>query len=250
MLRRLLLATALPLLALPASASAAATSSNWAGYAVHRSGVHFKSITASWTVPAVTCDGGAAYSATWVGIGGFHTNAAALEQAGTESDCSRSGRATYSAWYELVPDASKTLKLTVGPGDNVTVRVSVAGKQVTVALRDNTRGKRVTHTLTAAAVDTTSAEWIVEAPSECAGARCRVLPLASFADTTFTSARAVSTTGHAGTISDPTWAATPIDLASDGPQFGGPRGRDMAVRANATTGALSADGASFTVATS
>lgn len=248
-MRRLLPALLLSAFAvLPASASAATTTSaNWAGYAVHRSGVRFRSVGAAWTVPAVTCTGGAGYSATWVGLGGYHTDAAALEQAGTESDCTASGHARYSAWYELVPDASKTLRMTVGAGDRMSVRVAVRGRRVTIRLRDLTRGTFVSRSRDARAVDTTSAEWIVEAPSECVGARCRVLPLSSFAATTFTSAHATSTTGHTGTIAGPLWAATAIDLQADGPQFGGPRGRDMAAAASASTGALSASGGSFTV---
>jgi hypothetical protein len=230
-MRRLLPAVLAALAALPAATASAGTttSANWAGYAVHRAGVRFRSVTAAWTVPAVTCDSGRAYSAAWVGLGGYHTNAAALEQAGTESDCSAAGRARYSAWYELVPDTSRTIDLAVHAGDRVAVRVGVSASRVTIRLRNLTRGTVFSRTLTAAAVDTTSAEWIVEAPSECFSRRCRVLPLATFADTTFSSARAVSATGHAGTISDPLWASTAIDLSP------------------AATGALSAAGSAFTV---
>src|SRR4051794_11058292 len=244
-LRRLLLPVLL-VLALPASASAAATSDNWAGYAVHRAHVRLKSVNATWAVPTVTCDGSRSFSAAWVGLGGFHTNAAALEQAGTESDCSRSGQPRYSAWYELVPGASQTLQMTVKPGDAMSVRVSVSGRRATFQLSDLTRSTRVTRRITASAVDTSSVEWIVEAPSECVGARCGVLPLASFADTTFANAHAVSASGHGGTISDSSWSPTAIDLASDGPRFGG-RGPETGAGGSATTGALSADGASFSV---
>jgi Peptidase A4 family len=250
-LRRLLPAVLAAFAALPAAAASAGTttSANWAGYAVHRTGVRFRSVSAVWTIPTVTCGSGSAYSAAWVGLGGYHTNAAALEQAGTESDCSASGRARYSAWYELVPQTSRTIRMTVDAGDQMAVRVSVSGARVTVRLRDLTRGTAFTRTLTATAVDTTSAEWIVEAPSECSGTRCRVLPLATFADTTFSSARATSATGHAGTIADALWASTAIDLSPDSgrPQFGGPRGREMASAASAATGALSATGSAFTV---
>ena len=38
-----------------------------------------------------------------------------LEQAGTEFDCKPSGEAVYSAWYELVPSAGRTIKMTVRP---------------------------------------------------------------------------------------------------------------------------------------
>ena len=33
------------------------------------------------------------YSAVWVGLGGYSENASALEQIGTDADCSRSGAA-------------------------------------------------------------------------------------------------------------------------------------------------------------
>lgn len=49
-----------------------AQSSNWAGYAVHRSGVTFTRVTGEWTAPQATCTAGqATYSAVWVGIGGL-----------------------------------------------------------------------------------------------------------------------------------------------------------------------------------
>jgi Peptidase A4 family len=250
-LRRLLPTVLAAFAALPAATASAGTttSANWAGYAAHRTGVRFRSVSAAWTVPAVTCDSGRAYSAAWVGLGGYHTNAAALEQAGTESDCSASGAATYTAWYELVPQSSRTIHMTVAAGDQMAVRVAVSGHRVTIRLRDLTRGTAFLRTLTASAVDTTSSEWIVEAPSECLGARCRVLPLAGFAATTFSAARATTTTGHTGAIADALWADTAIDLSADsgGPQFGGPRGREMAGAASANTGALSAAGDAFTV---
>jgi Peptidase A4 family len=247
-MRRLLPTVALLLLAFPASAHAGtATSANWAGYAVHRSGVHFRAVSAAWTVPAVTCTGRSGFSANWVGLGGYHTDAAALEQIGTESDCTRSGEAVYSAWYELVPDTSRNLSLTVRAGDRVSARVAVSGRTVTLHLRNLTRGTSFARRLTAATVDTTSAEWIVEAPSACTIRRCRILPLASFAATTFNGAHATSATGHTGTIADPLWAATAIDLTADGAQLGGPTSHDVADTASASTGALSASGGSFTV---
>jgi hypothetical protein len=125
--------------------------------------------------------------------------------------------------------------------------VAVSGRRVVIRLRDVTRGTAFVRTLTARAVDTTAAEWIVEAPSECIAGHCRVLPLSSIGATTFTGARATSATGHTGPIGDPLWAHTAIDLQSDGPWFGGPAQPDRATGASATSGALSASGDSFTV---
>jgi hypothetical protein len=240
------LAVAAACLALPASA-AAETSSNWAGYIAHKNGTRFRTVRGAWTVPVVDCSTGrSAYSAAWIGLGGYHTSSAALEQVGTESDCNGSS-ARYEAWYELVPDQSATIRLTVHAGDRMSARVSVSGHDVTVRISDLTRGTTFQKALVASAIDTTSAEWIVEAPSECAGSQCRILPLAAFQDTTFTAARAVSTTGHDGVIDDPAWASSPIDLTAGALPFGRGRGGPDAASGSATAGPLSGSGGSFTV---
>src|SRR5947209_18951858 len=93
----------------PAAAEAAtrsATSSNWAGYAVSRSGVRYRHVSGTWVQPPVDCSAssGRSYSAMWVGLGGLSGGSQALEQNGTEADCSR-GSPGYSAWYQLGPEA-------------------------------------------------------------------------------------------------------------------------------------------------
>lgn len=246
------LAVAAASLIVPARA-AAATSSNWAGYVAHRNGVRYRTARAAWTVPAVDCaSAGTSYSAAWIGLGGYHTDSAALEQAGTEADCSR-GDASYAAWYELVPDASVTVPLTVRPGDRISSRVSVAGHDVTIRISDLTRGTTYAKTLVASAIDTTSAEWIVEAPSLCTTSTtsgCTIGALANFATTGFSAASATTTAGHTGTISDPAWHATSIDLTSaagPGRRFAG-QSSAGAGAAQATTGTLDGTGSAFTVA--
>jgi hypothetical protein len=268
--------------ALPGVADAAslkATSSNWAGYAARRVGVDFKRVSGAWTVPAVDCSAapGATYSANWVGLGGYATGAQALEQLGTESDCSASGKATYSGWFEVVPDVASPAKLTIKPGDRMfaSATVAPATRVVTLTLADLTRRTKATKTVAAAAVDLTSAEWIVEAPSLCFGSAsssCRQTALAKFGATGFTQARATTTTGHAGGLLDTAWNAVALTLspeqtASDGgsgPGSGaggrapwGPGGDDDpgAASTPATTsgagsalpGALSIDGSAFGV---
>src|SRR4051794_7458767 len=105
-----------------AEAATSETSSNWAGYAVSGSGIRYRHVSATWTQKAVDCSttSGRAYSAYWVGLGGLSTNAQALEQIGTDADCSSSGRATYVAWYELVPQAAVNIRsLTIRSGDRL-----------------------------------------------------------------------------------------------------------------------------------
>src|SRR6201995_4887896 len=88
--------------AFPDTAADAKTSANWAGYAA--TGAQFSKVSGSWVQPQASCDGSRGDAVFWVGIGGATQESSALEQTGTEVDCS-GGSAAYSAWYELVPAA-------------------------------------------------------------------------------------------------------------------------------------------------
>lgn len=238
--------TALGAVAAPAAADTV-NSANWAGYAVHRSGVTFSKVVGAWRQPRPTCiRGQRTYSAMWVGLGGYSISAQALEQIGTEADCSGSGGVVSSAWYEQVPAPSNPIRLRVRPGDSLMASVSVAGRQVQLRLSDRTSHKSFVKTLRASLVDVSSAEWIVEAPSECSSlATCVTLPLANFRSARFTSADARASTGHTGTISDRRWNATRIRLAPDGRQFVFLGGVGNAAGAMPST--LSQKGTSFVV---
>jgi Peptidase A4 family len=207
----------------PAAAARAdsASSTNWAGYAVHRSGVSFQSVLASWRQPNVSCSRGRqTYSAYWVGLGGYSPFSLALEQTGTEADCTLSGKAVISAWYELIPAPSIPVKLTVKPGDLIQAAVSVVGHQVTFILNDATRHHAFGTTVQSSAIDVSSAEWIVEAPSTCITDNlCQTLPLANFGAAAFVSAQAQSIGGHTGAIADPAWDRTRIKLSPSGRRF-------------------------------
>jgi hypothetical protein len=240
-------AAAVALCAAPAALANTAKSSNWAGYAVHRSGVKFKSVSGRWKLQEATCASGMrTFSSTWVGLGGFSGKVNALEQIGSETDCNAHGKMVASVWYELVPAPSHTIRMKVDPGDTISAAVKVIDKKVTVSLHDLTRDKSFTRTVTVPKVDVSSADWIVEAPSECRGSSfCRVLPLANFGSATFTAARAVSTTGNTGSISNSRWGTTEITLAGSAHHFvDNPNG---AIGAQASVSPLSANGSSFTV---
>jgi hypothetical protein len=221
-LLRLLLAAGAATLVGPGVALAdTTTSSNWSGYAVHRTGVSFRAVSATWRQPSATCvPGQPSYSAMWVGLGGFSIGSPALEQIGTEVDCSASGAVISSAWYELVPAPSADVRMTVRPGDLMHASVTVTGHRVMLALSDLTRRRSFSKTVTVAAIDVTSAEWILEAPSECfASNQCRTLTLADFGSGHFADASAQSSAGSRGTISSRLWGSTMITLASSGRTF-------------------------------
>src|SRR2546421_11977796 len=106
-------------LAAPATVHAdvlAAASSNWAGYALSAPAgapaAPFTNVSGAWIQPAATCTVGTqTFSAFWVGLGGSSSTSQALEQVGTQANCSPNGRVTYGIWYELVPAAPVTVKL-------------------------------------------------------------------------------------------------------------------------------------------
>ncbi len=220
-------------------------SSNWAGYAIHRSGERFRTVVGSWTQPEVTCTPGhATYSSVWVGIGGYDLSSPALEQIGTELDCTAAGRVVSHVWYELVPAPSRTIKLAVAPGDRIQASVAVTGHQVKLTLVDVTRRRTFTETVHVAVLDTTSAEWIVEAPSACSGTVCQTLPLADFGSAAITGARATTTSSRRGSIADRRWSTTKISLAGTARRFAGiPADRPVIAQPSA----LTADGTGFTV---
>lgn len=241
-----------------------AASSNWAGYAVSAPGaegssdpsvppqssapVSFTSVTGTWKQPAASCDRGRpAYSAVWVGLGGFSPDSPALEQIGTDADCTAAGKPRYYAWYELVPAAPVELKLKIVPGDTITTSVNVTGSAVLVQIKNRTRHTSFTRKLAMAAPapDLSSAEWIVEAPSACTqNGHCQVLPLANFGSVTFTKS-ATWGNGTPGTISYPAWSATAIQLVPESSDATG--GRITNQTASAAPTSLSPDGRSFAV---
>jgi hypothetical protein len=239
-----------------ASASAATVSSqeevsqNWAGYVAggSSSGTQFSSVSGSWVQPTVNCSSGSgqSYSAYWVGIGGSSDQSSALEQTGTQGDCTANGGTEYYAWYELVPSAPVQLGLAIHPGDHISAKVSVNGSNVSIWLSDQTTGQSTTKNLQMSNPDTSSAEWIAEAPSQCdSSGNCQPLPLADFGTVQFSGASATAN-GHTGAIDDSAWGAAPIALGSSGTDFASLGSASST--AGATPSSLSSDGSAFSVA--
>jgi hypothetical protein len=221
------------------------TSDNWSGYAAHRAGVKFRKVTAQWRQPSGICvPGHSSYSAFWVGIGGYNLTSNALEQIGSEFDCTATGHRRMSVWYELVPAPSRAIRMRVSPGDRLGASVKVSGSRVRLWLADLTRDESFTKTVVDRHVDATSAEWIAEAPSNCFSATsCQILRLADFGSVGFTGASAETTHYRWGSISNPLWNTTRIVLGSHGQRYvsgGGLLGL-------ASPSALRSDGHAFSV---
>jgi len=162
----------------PGARANANKSSNWFGYnqgILERGGTQFHSIAGDWRVPRATqhVKGRAEASSTWIGIGGGCVDArcdvgdSTLIQTGTEQDVSKSGKASYSAWWEVLPGpAINVTKLRIQPGDHMHANISetVANSNVwKITLRNVTRNRTFKTTVPYSSTHAT-AEWIQETP--------------------------------------------------------------------------------------
>src|SRR3954469_5408577 len=153
-------------------------STNWFGYnqgTLEKGATLFNAITGDWTVPAATqhTAGQDEYSSDWIGIGGGCVDAACmvgdgtLIQTGTEQDVDTAGRASYSAWWEVIPGPSIEISnMTIAAGDHMHASIAelVPGSNVwTIALQDVTRNETFTQTVPYSSSHLT-AEWIEETP--------------------------------------------------------------------------------------
>jgi hypothetical protein len=153
-------------------------SNNWSGYnqgALEPGKGPFTQISADWTVPTATqhTANRAESSSVWVGIGGgcLETSCTATDntliQAGTEQDVSKTGTASYSAWWEIIPGPSLTISnMTVHAGDamHVDIREIVPLSNAwTITVKNVTSGQTFTQTVPYSSTHGT-AEWIVETP--------------------------------------------------------------------------------------
>lgn len=194
---------------------------NWSGYVAmspKRSPGrrYFKSVTGTWTVPVAHCERakGAQSSTVWVGLGGYHTGA--QEEVGTDSNCTASGKPSYYAWFELVPYISYRAfpKVTdkVFPGDTLTGLVRVLSPTlVELRLHDSTRGWTFMRKITYSSQDTSTADWVVEAPAKCVHYRCHRANLANFGKVTMRNISATAR-GSSGTLTNPRWKVLPVRL--------------------------------------
>jgi hypothetical protein len=232
-------------------------SSNWAGYVASAEdswtgdAASFSAVSGTWVQPAANCSTAtsATSSAFWVGLGGDSDSSNALEQIGTEADCSSRDTAGAWAWYELVPKASVRLAMKVEPGDHMTASVKVDGTKVALRLANLTRGTTFSRVLSMAAPDTSSAEWIAEAPSLCdTSSNCRELALTDFGKVRFSNATATSG-GHTGAISDTGWSADAVELAggAESGGFGYGRYQLESAASEALPSSLTRSGRGFTI---
>jgi hypothetical protein len=221
---------------------------NWSGYAAI--GTTYSAVTASWTVPTMTCPSGQTntFSSQWVGLDGI--NDGSVEQDGTYANCNGTS-ASYGAWYEMYGDSAVNngdevaltagctgvTACTVAQGDTITASVSVdSSGNWTLSLSDATAPDvwSFSTTIAWATPQRNSAEWIVERPQYCdTFNNCSLTQLADFGTVQFTNATATPSGSGAESIkalggqpiemvssaSDSTLLASPSALSASGEIF-------------------------------
>lgn len=192
-----------------------ATASGWAGYVVRSGGRAFSAVSGSWVQPRIVCNRPESSVAFWVGIGGAERASRALEQLGTTAGCTEGASPWYSAWYQLFPANPVDIPVAIRPGDLVSVQLSIRATTVDLKLQNRSTGASFATRLKASAVETTSAEWIAEAPAICLTRECASAPLAAFGRAVFveTYARAGASDGPVGAE---VWMTQPIRMRSIG----------------------------------
>ncbi|MDP9224671.1 MAG: G1 family endopeptidase [Actinomycetota bacterium] len=185
-------------------------STNWSGYSSFSGSGTFTDVKGSWTQPTATCTNKTAYSSFWVGLDGYNSNS--VEQLGTDADCSH-GRPVYYAWWEIYPNPSNSISgFTVTPGVTYTGEVKYnGGGSFTLSISGGGQSFSTTQTLNNPSLS--SAEWIAEAPSMCAGS-CRVLPLTNFGTVNFSGSSA-----NSQAINNSAWSYDPLTMVTSGLQL-------------------------------
>lgn len=197
-------------------AGATATSTNWSGYVdVGAPGHRIKSISSSFTIPALNCakspDG--AFAAHWVGLDGWADGT--IEQAGIFASCS-GGTASYLAFYDMNPEPSVAFA-GVSPGHAVSASVAYNAPTWNLTLTDITTGAVIFTTTQACPSGSTcqngSAEVITGGPGTVA-ATGNSLP--DFGRANFLNAAVTGQSGVKGTLATKAghWTSTRVTMVN------------------------------------
>ncbi|MDN4600849.1 G1 family endopeptidase [Paenibacillus sp. F6_3S_P_1C] len=137
-------------------------SSNWSGYARAGYKGEFKRISAEWNVPFVLPSSKSSYSSAWIGIDGYENSN--LIQTGTGHDWVN-GKASYYAWWEILPDVETVIPFPVSPGDRIRATIYRINRTRWCITLHNLTQSWTFRTVQQYTGQQSSAEWIVEAPS-------------------------------------------------------------------------------------
>jgi hypothetical protein len=168
--------------------------------------VAFRSVAATFTVPAVTCSAPGAGVALWVGMDGYPHGNPSIEQVGIAANCVQSivngTYPTYFAWYQMGPGLP-VMRHQVAPGDSITASVSYdssAGRYKLDLTDARTAAADIRASVpcpVAATCHDASAEVIAEDPD---GGYSYGMALANFGVADFSEVAVTSGDGTSGTL--------------------------------------------------
>jgi hypothetical protein len=183
-------------------------SSNWSGYVVN--GGPFTSVSGTFNVPDLSPNQGGD-TAEWVGVDGAANED--LIQAGVAEGVNVFGQAYHYTWWEILPAVETITPLSVASGDQVTVTITqISPGQWTIVIHDDTSGGNFSIN-EAYTGPMTSAEWIVEAPTDSRSGK--VLTLGPFTpNVTFTN---LQVSGAETSIDDVTCIQSGTTVATPSP---------------------------------
>lgn len=146
----------------PSATPAFGMTTNWSGYAF--TGSQFTAVSSSFNVPQIPAGSTDADTAEWVGIDGW--GSPTILQAGIDETI-QAGQSYVYAWWESYPAPSQEISsFPVSAGDEVTVAiVRQADGSWLIQMFDLTNGS-TWHTTLSYYGQLTSAEWVVEAPTD------------------------------------------------------------------------------------
>jgi hypothetical protein len=153
----------------PAVPVTQSNSSNWSGYAAV--GGPYTVAKGTFTVPSSVTGTSRAAVSEWVGLDGLGSGDPSLIQAGVDEfpDPADASGFDIFPWWEILPATETNIRsLKVQPGDEVTVTIwQVSGRTWEINLTDDTTGQRFTTPPEVYKGPGSSAEWVVEATTEC-----------------------------------------------------------------------------------
>ena len=194
-------------------------STNWSGY-VERGGP-FTSVTGTFNVPAIDTSAGTDNS-QWVGVDG-DSNEDLIQAGVAESVSTFGGRVQIYAWWEILPAPETPVSLPIAVGDRVTVTIAqVQPGTWTIKILDATSNRSFSKTVSYSGA-TTSAEWVLEAPTSARGSQTSLAsftPAVTFSNIgatgTVTEIAAVAMVQHGVTVATP----SPLDANGFSVAFG------------------------------
>ena len=221
------------------------TSFNWDGYTVTNAAntntTTFKSVSATWVQPAVTCNAAGSFGSTWVGLDGWLPTSVSVEQGGSSAECDNTVTPSYFLWFEMFPFNGQQDVVQINAGDTIhgSVTFDTVNNVFDIVVTDTTLDKGLSESIACQADMGGCVRSSAEVIAEDTGGANNIDGLFSLPDygtENFTNVSVTDVNGNTGTLSNSHWTNNNVtEVSSEGVT-------------KQTVGALSPDGSAFSTA--